>query len=108
MELVLRYDQFVDNKLYVEYNTNRQAMFTIVDENFGTKSHGDVVVNKITCMVRKNAADGVTVLWSRMLSLVIGIGMTGLVGVTTDKTELLGKELSKDNMEGCTVILYED
>lgn len=105
MDLILKKENFVNNKLYVSYGIRQQAMFTIVDETFkGTNNLGRV--NVVTCMTRKLDTAGNTVN-SSMSSMVIGLG-DGHVGAVSSVPELRGKQLTQDNMEQCTVTLYED
>jgi hypothetical protein len=104
MDLILRNENFVNNKLYVSYGTRQQAMFTIIDETFqGTNGLGRV--NRLTCLVRQLDAGGETVS-SSLASLVIGLG-DGMVGVASDDATLRGKVLTHENMESCVVTLYE-
>lgn len=102
--VILKNSDFVNNKFYVEYGTRQQAMFTIIDEAFkGTNDLG--VINKVTCMVRQLDTSG-NVISSSLSGLIIGIG-DGKVGVQSDDPTLRGKVLTHNNMEQCTVTLYE-
>ena len=104
MEIQLTPDLFVNNKYVVVYGS-REAMFTLIDEEFaGHNRLGRI--NRITVLVRKWDKAGKE-LWTRFCTTVIGLG-DGIVGVRSDTLELRGKLLNKDNMEQCTVILYED
>ena len=104
MNLVLLNSDFVNNKLVASYGVRKTATFTIIDEEFaGTNDLG--TVKKVTVYIEtKDAAGEVTNTY--LSGMVIGIG-DGIVGVTTSNTEIRGKELTHENMEQCTVILYE-
>lgn len=105
MDLILKKENFVNNKLYVSYGTRQQAMFTIIDEEFkGTNGLGRV--NRLTCLVRSLDVAG-EVLSSSMAALVVGIG-DGKAGVTSSDPALRGKLLTHEIMEQCVVTLYED
>jgi len=105
VQLILNQDDFVNNKYALAYG-NREALFTIVDEEFlGNNRLGRI--NRITVLVRKYATTGQETGTAQFCTTVIGIG-DGVVGVKSDNADLRGKLLSKDNMDQCTVILYED
>jgi hypothetical protein len=104
MELILNEDSFVHNKYYVAYGTNKQAVFTIIDEEFlGHNRLGRI--NRVTCLTNEINADG-TVYNDLIRSLVIGIG-DDIVGVRSDNVSLHGKALTHENMGECVVELYE-
>lgn len=104
-EIVLKAENFVNGKLYYSFGLNKQAVFTIVDEEFsGANTLGRI--NRVTCMVRTLLPDN-TYQDSTVRSLVIGLG-DAVVGARTDTAELRGKQMTKDNMEQCVVILYEE
>ena len=105
MDLVLKIENFTNNKLYVSYGTRQQAMFTIIDEEF-SGSNGLGRVNRMMCMVRRFNVSGGLVS-SSMATMVVGIG-DGNVGVTTQVPALRGKLMTKDTMSQCVVTLYED
>ena len=95
---------FTNNKYTVVYGS-REALFTLIDEEFaGNNRLGRI--NRITVLVRKRDRTGKE-LWTRFATTVIGIG-NGIAGVMSEQPELRGKLLNKDNMEQCTVVLYED
>jgi len=99
MELVLRNADFVNDKLLVRYGSNKEALFTIVNETFpGNNNLGRV--NRITCLVRDNAGD------ASLCTTIVGMG-DGIVGVRSSLPELRGKPMTQDNMENCVVELYE-
>jgi len=100
VEVNLTLDKFVNNKYSVVYG-NKEALFTIIDEEFaGLNNLGRI--NKLTVLVKKlNASD------ARLCTTVIGLG-NGCVGVMSNNPELKGNPMNKDNMEQCTIILYED
>jgi hypothetical protein len=104
MKLVLKQDMFVNGKYSVSYGTNREALFTIVDEEFPGDGHLGRI-NRITVLVREFDGQG-NAAGASLQGSIIGMG-NGIVGVKTDVPELRGQVLSKDNMEACTVILYE-
>jgi len=104
MDMILKNSNFVNNKLYVSYGTRQQAMFTIIDETFnGTYGLGRV--NRLTCLVRKMDAGG-QVISSVLAPMVIGLG-DGVIGIKSNDATLRGKLLTHENMEACTVTLYE-
>jgi hypothetical protein len=104
MEVQLTPDLFVNNKYAVVYGS-REALFTIIDEEFaGHNRLGRI--NRITTLVRKRDQAGKEE-WARFCTTVIGIS-DGTVGVMSGQPELRGKLLNKDNMEQCVVVLYED
>jgi hypothetical protein len=103
-EITLRESMFVNNKYYTAFGTNKSALFTIIDEAFqGNNRLGRI--NRMSCLVTTydNARNPVE---STLSLLVIGIG-DGVVGVTTDVPELLGKALTHETMERCVVELSE-
>ena len=105
MEIRLTQDMFVNNKYRVTYG-NREAMFTVIDENFlGNNNIGRIFT--ITVLVRQFAVTGKEVDGHLSPGLVIGLG-NGIVGAMSDNPDLRGKVMNKDNMEYCVVILYED
>lgn len=105
MTLQLRQANFVNDTYKVRYNNNsREAEFRIVDEEFPALSRV-VVNNRIIVFITEYDANG-DVKGTYLKSSVIGIG-DGIVGVQSDIASLRGKVLSKDNMESCTVELYE-
>jgi hypothetical protein len=95
---------FVNDRYTISYGTGREALFTIVDEEFPGDNHIGRV-NKITILVREYDPQG-NVSSAALQGAVIGMG-NRIVGVRTETPELRGKVLSQDNMESCTVILYE-
>jgi hypothetical protein len=104
MELILTEDLFTNNRYSVSYGAGRQALFTIVDEQF-EGNNGIGRINRINVLVRQldtsgNASGGV------FCTTVIGMG-DGIVGVKTELPELRGKLLNRDNMSDCVVELYE-
>jgi hypothetical protein len=95
---------FVNDKYTVVYG-NREALFTIIDEEFaGNNSLGRI--NRITILVRKQDQTEKE-LWTQLCTTIIGLG-DGIAGVRSDQKDLWGKPLNKDNMEQCVIILYED
>lgn len=104
MKLALKPEMFVNNKFYVSYG-NREALFTIVDEEFaGNNRLGRI--NMITILVRKLDNFG-NELGAQLCTSVIALG-DGVVNIRSDNPELRGKLLNKDNMEQCLVELCED
>jgi hypothetical protein len=95
---------FDNGKYSVTYGTNKEALFTIVDEEYKGSNHLGRI-NKLTILVREYNADG-SVGKATLQSSVIGMG-NAIVGVKTALPELRGKILNHDNMAQCTVILYE-
>jgi len=104
MEIVLSAKDFKNNKYVYSYG-NREALFTIVDEEFmGSNNLGRI--NKITVLLRILDKTGKEI-GARLCTTVIGLG-DGFVGVYSNNPELKGKVMTKDNMEQCIIILYED
>lgn len=107
MKVRLNIKEFVNDRLLVTYgeNNSKQALFTIVDEEFqGSESIGRV--NKITILTRTVDGDG-RVSDAQLQSGIIGMG-NGVVGVLSDDVSLLGRQLTKDNMDRVIVWLYEE
>jgi hypothetical protein len=99
MVVFLKPGLFVNNK-YAVRGRNREALFTVVDEEFaGHNRLGRI--NVITVAVRDidgmgNARD------AYICTPVIGLG-DGVIGVRSDNPLLRGKRLNKDNMEECLI-----
>jgi hypothetical protein len=104
MEIILSKDMFVNDKYSVQYG-NREAMFTIIDEEFSGLNNL-ARVNRITVLVREFDNNGVEK-GAVLCTTVIGLG-DGIVGVKSDVPALRGKLLTQDNMEQCVVELHED
>jgi len=104
MEITLKPEMFVNNKYAVFYG-NREALFTIVDEEFiGNNTLGRI--NRITVLVRILDKTGKESS-ARLCTTIIGLG-DGFVGVYSSNPALKGKVMTKDNMEQCVVVLCED
>jgi hypothetical protein len=104
MEIILQESMFENNRCYVSYGTDKQAVFTIIDEEFqGNNRLGRI--NRMTCFVHTVSPDG-SVSPGVLGSLVIGLG-DGIVGVRSGNPELRGKLMTHDNMNQCVVELYE-
>jgi hypothetical protein len=104
VQLILDQSQFVNNKYTFAYG-NREALFTIVDEEFaGNNTLGRI--NRITVLVRILDKTGKES-GARICTTVIGLG-DGVVGIKSEDGNLRGKLLNKDNMDRCVIILYED
>jgi hypothetical protein len=104
MEVVLLESMFTNNKCYVTYG-NREAVFTIIDEEFAGNNHLGRV-NRITVLVRQFDSAGAETAAS-LHGTVIGLG-DGVAGVRSDDAGLRGKLLTRENMDKCVVELYED
>ena len=104
MQLILTETMFTNNKLLVAYG-NREALFTIIDEEFFGNNHLGRI-NRITVLVRQYDEGGATVN-ETLCTTVIGLG-DGIAGVHSEMPELRGKLLTRENMEQCVVELYED
>jgi hypothetical protein len=104
MEIILSGDMFVNNKYSIRYG-NREALFTIIDEEYAGLNNL-ARVNRITVLVRIFSAEGKEVS-AILCTTVIGLG-DGVVGVKTEVPALRGKLLTKNNMEQCVMELYED
>jgi hypothetical protein len=104
MELVLREEQFVNDKYTVDYGNNRTAEFTIIDEEYSGMSRLGRI-NRILALVFQKDTAG-NCIGGTYCRTVIVIG-DGIVGVRSDYAELRGKPMTRDNMDKCVVILYE-
>jgi hypothetical protein len=104
MEIILSKGMFVNNEYLVRYG-NREALFTIIDEEFAGLNNL-ARINRITALVRIFDTKGEEVSVT-LCTTVIGLG-DGIVGVKTETPALRGKLLTQDNMEQCVVELYED
>jgi hypothetical protein len=104
MEIVLRPEMFVNNRYTIAYG-NREALFTIIDEEFAGNNHLGRI-NRITVLVREFSTLGEET-DAVLCTTVIGLG-DGIVGVRSDDPALKGKLLTHENMEQCVVELYED
>jgi hypothetical protein len=104
MEIILHESLFTNNKYSIAYG-NREALFTIVDEEFSGNNHLGRI-NRITVLVREFNTQ-VKETGAALCTTVIGIG-DGIVGVRSDIPELRGKLLTHENMADCIVELYEN
>jgi hypothetical protein len=103
MELILTEDMFTNGRYSIRYG-NREAVFTIVDEEFsGNNRLGRI--NRINCLVRV-FDDAGSVTGTVLGTMVIGIG-DGTSGVRSGDPALRGKLMTHENMNKCVVILYE-
>jgi len=104
VQLVLDQAEFINSKFVFAYG-NREALFTIIDEEFA--GHNQLGrINRITILVRKRTQTGQEVS-TQFCATVIGFG-DGVAGIKSDDPALRGKLLNKDNMHQCIVELYED
>jgi hypothetical protein len=104
MELILHPDMFVNNRYTVSYG-NREALFTVIDEEFSGNNHLGRV-NRVTVLVREFDTAGKES-GAVLCTTVIGLA-DGIVGVRSGDPLLKGKLLTHENMEQCIVELYED
>jgi hypothetical protein len=104
MDIILTEDMFVNDKYAVAYG-NREALFTIIDEEFFGSNHLGRI-DRITVLVRKKSSTGKETA-AQLCTTVIGLG-DGVVGVRSAAPELRGKLLTRENMSRCVVELYED
>jgi hypothetical protein len=104
MEIVLQPEMFVNNRYTVVYG-NREALFTIIDEEFFGNNHLGRI-NRITVLVREFDTTGKEA-GAVLGTTVIGLA-DGIVGVRSDVPALKGRLLTHENMEQCVVELYED
>jgi hypothetical protein len=104
MDIVLHPDMFVNNRYTVVYG-NKEALFTIIDEEFAGNNHIGRI-NRVTVLVREFSATG-TEAGAVLCTTVIGLG-DGIIGVSSDESSLRGKLLTHENMERCIITLYED
>jgi hypothetical protein len=103
MEIILTKDMFVNDRYSIRYG-NREALFTIIDEEFAGLNNL-ARVNRIIVLVREFDDSGAEK-GAVLCTTVIGCG-DGIVGVKSDIPELRGKLLTQENMSKCVVILYE-
>jgi hypothetical protein len=103
MEIVLHPEMFVNNRYTVTYG-NREALFTIIDEEFAGNNHLGRI-NRITVLVREFNLTGKEA-GAAFCTTVIGIA-DGIVGIRSDDSALKGKLLTHENMEQCVITLYE-
>lgn len=104
MDIQLKKANFVDDRYSIEYGSNKRATFINVNESFyGNNNLG--VVNRINIFIESLDKDGEKVEGGFSTS-IIGVG-DRLAGVLTEDETLLGKVFSWDNIEQCTVRLYE-
>jgi hypothetical protein len=104
MEVILHEEMFTNNKLLIEYGNRRQALFTIVDEEYeGLNNLGRI--NRIVILVTQQGpneeAQG-----AQICTSIIGISDT-VVGIRSEDISLRGKVLNHENMDKCVVELYE-
>jgi hypothetical protein len=104
MEVVLTEDMFENNKCVIDYG-NREALITIIDEEFAGNNHLGRI-NRITILVREFNTLGKET-GAVFCTTVIGFG-DGMVGVRSDDAALRGKLLTRGNMGRCILELYED
>lgn len=104
MDVAIKKSQFVDGRFSLAFGINKRATFIVVDESFlGNNNLG--VINRINIFVESFDTEGEKLSGSFSTS-VIGLG-DGVAGVLSEDTTLLGKILSYDNIESCTIRLYE-
>jgi hypothetical protein len=104
MEIQLSEDLFTNDEYSIRYGENKEALFTIVDEEYpGNGRIGRI--DCITILTRTYDAQGRAGPATLRFG-VIGIG-DGVVGVKSSDRSLLGKHLKRSNMPSCTVVLYE-
>jgi hypothetical protein len=95
---------FNGDALTVTYGSGKEVLFTIVDEELAGSNHIGRI-NRVTALAYTRNQDG-TMKDGLICTTIIGLG-DGVIGVRSDLPELRGKTLNKDNMEYCTVELYE-
>lgn len=100
MEVNLLPELFENNTFTVSYGNNKEATFTIVNEEFA----GDNTIGRVNCVtiVIRDTDTGET----RLGTAVIGMG-DGVVGIKTTAPELLGKVMTSETMSSCVAELYE-
>jgi len=95
---------FENETARIPYGGNKEAELLIIDEAFpGSDAIG--VVTMVAVFVRQKDDAGNTVSLTRCTN-IIGLG-DGVAGIRTDVPELLGKVLTGDNMEQCSLELVE-
>jgi hypothetical protein len=104
MEIVLHEDMFINNKLAVSFGDRKEALFTVIDEEFAGLNNL-ARINRVTILVRQFDAQG-NAAGASLATGVIGLG-DGVVGIRTDRLELRGELLTHENMDKCIVELYE-
>jgi len=104
VQLVLKKEMFENNRYTFSYG-NREALFKIIDEEFaGHNRLGRL--NRMNITVRKFTQTGKEVS-TELCSTIIAIGDSNVL-IRCDDPAMRSKLLNKDNMEQCTVVLYED
>lgn len=101
--ITLKLEDFKNNRFELSYGTNKEALFIIQDELLANGSAG-VKVNHITAVTREITQTGESINIIRHPAIIIGLG-NGTVGAFSNNTALMGKRLSKDNMEQVAVTL---
>jgi hypothetical protein len=105
MDVNLNKGNFVNDMYVLPFSGDKIATFVIVDEEFDDLQGERQVFNRINIQVKRYAEDG-TAISGDYGSSVIGIG-NFVSGIFSDDLSLRGKLMTKDNMEVCTVRLYE-
>ena len=99
MQLILNPNNFVDNEYRCFYG-DREALFTLVDEEFaGGNNLGRV--NVITILVKDNNEN-----IAHLGTSVIGMG-DKFVETRTENPALRGKLLNSENISECVITLIE-
>jgi hypothetical protein len=104
MEIVLYPEMFVNNRYTVTYG-NREALFTIIDEEFAGNNHLGRI-NRITVLVREFSTAGKET--GAVFCTTVIVMADGIVGVRSDDSALKGKLFTHENMEQCVVTLYSE
>lgn len=104
MDIQIKKADFLDDRFTVDFGANKRVTFIVVNESFhGNNQLG--VINRINIFIETVNAEGIKTSGNFSTS-IIGVG-DGLAGVLTENEDLLGKVLSWDNFEQCTIRLYE-
>ena len=104
MDIKLSQAKFVDGRFTQEFGVNKRATFIVVNESFyGNNNLG--VVDRVNIFIESFNTEGEKIDGGFSTS-IIGIG-DGLAGIITDDETLLSKTLNWNNMEQCTIRLYE-
>ena len=104
MEIRLDGEMF-ENGRFVARCGDWEVLFIIVDEEFpGNNDLGRI--NRIVIEARKHGPAG-EVGTAQFQTTVIGL-RAGIVGIRSPNPALRGKLLTKDNMEECVVMVYEN
>lgn len=107
MDMQIKQTDFIDGRYTTEISDNRTVTFVVVDEVFLASSSTGAKVDeqRVNVHVDKYDDSGNKIDGSYGTS-IIGIG-NQVIGILSDETSLLGKLLTYDNIESCTIRIYD-